>query len=83
MSEHAPDQARELVQLGAIVDLLGVMAPLTPSDVPVGAVVLLKVIGPDGGLRLTLSSSEGMCWFERAGMLRIAEQLESSPGARE
>jgi hypothetical protein len=82
MSERVPDQARQLVQLGGVVDILGVQAPLAPGDVPVAAVVLLKVIDPHGGLRLTLSSSEGMCCLERAGMLRIAEQLESGP-ARE
>ncbi|MFE7398838.1 hypothetical protein [Streptomyces sp. NPDC057557] len=42
-----------------------------------GALVLLKVIDTDGDTRLSLAHSDGLGWIERAGMLRVAETIET------
>ncbi|PYC83439.1 hypothetical protein C7C46_08890 [Streptomyces tateyamensis] len=64
--------------LGPIIDGLGVAAHLADGELAAAAVVLLKVLQADGSTRLSLAYSDGLGWIERAGMLRVAELIESS-----
>lgn len=66
--------------IGDVLDGLGIEATLDNGDLPAAAIVLLKVIQPDGSSRLSMASSDGLDWIERVGMLRVAEQLESTTG---
>ncbi|MFJ8027444.1 hypothetical protein [Streptomyces sp. NPDC096311] len=65
--------------IGDVLDGLGIEATLdeTSGELVAGAVVLLKVIDTDGDVRLSMAYSDGLGWIERAGMLRIAESMES------
>ncbi|GAA1395199.1 hypothetical protein ACFQZ4_24110 [Catellatospora coxensis] len=66
--------------IGQIVTNLGVTAEaLEDADLVADAVVLLKVVQPDGSVSLLIAHSEGMSWIERLGMLRAAERIEG-PG---
>ena len=58
--------------IGTLLDRLDVKATIDPDDLPAGAVVLLKIIEPDGAVRLQVSWSDGMSWLERRGMLAAA-----------
>lgn len=64
---------------GAVVDSLGIKTNLDDGDLVAGGVLLLKVIDPNGGVRLSSWWSDGMSWLEKSGMLRIAERVESDP----
>ncbi|MFW3474406.1 hypothetical protein ACN24M_24605 [Streptomyces microflavus] len=63
--------------IGDLIDSLGIEATVGSDDLVAGALVLLKVLDADGGTRLSLAHSDGLGWIERAGMLRIAETLET------
>lgn len=58
--------------LGDRIDGLGCTTTLEDGDLIAGAVVLLKVVEPDGTVRLSMTWSEGMAWTERLGMLHAA-----------
>ncbi|MFD0570151.1 hypothetical protein ACFQ0T_14120 [Kitasatospora gansuensis] len=64
--------------VGDALDALGITAALGPDELLVGAVVLLKVLQPDGAVRLSLTHSDGLGWIERAGMLHLAEHIETT-----
>lgn len=68
------DDARPI---GDVLDGLGIRATLNEGELVAGAMVLLKVIDTDGDARLSMAYSDGLGWIERAGMLRIAEGMES------
>lgn len=63
--------------LGALLDDLGIAYDLAEGELVSGAVVLLKIVLPDGRQRLALRCSEGMDWMSKVGMLRVAERMES------
>lgn len=62
--------------LGQIIDGLGCTPNQDEGDLPAAAVVILKVIEPDGSVRLSVSWSDNLWWIERIGMLRAAEQFD-------
>lgn len=64
------------MKLGELIDAQGVETTLDDDELVAGVVVLLKVVLPDGAVKLSLAWSEGMSWLERVGMLRVAEQTE-------
>ncbi|WP_432136819.1 hypothetical protein [Streptomyces sp. bgisy154] len=72
--ENAGTETRPI---GDVVDSLGIRATVDDGELVAGAIVILKVIDKDGATRLSLAHSEGLCWIERCGMLRVAERLES------
>lgn len=78
MSGWDENAGTELRPIGDVIDGLGVRATVSEGELVAGAVVLLKVIDTDGDTRLSLAHSEGLGWIERAGMLRVAEQIETS-----
>ena len=69
MSESQP--------IGQLLDSLGVTSTIAPDDLPVAALVLLKVVDADGGVRLGLAYSDGMDWITRLGMLTAATASET------
>jgi hypothetical protein len=72
-----PDQGQpEAPTLGQIIDGLGCTANLEEGDLVADAVILLKVIEPDGTVRLSTCWSENISWIERSGMLRTAERQD-------
>jgi hypothetical protein len=64
------------VKLGPIIDGLDITVDfLRPGDIVSDAVVLLKIVDSEGGIRLA-SAHGPMSWIERQGMLRVAEKLD-------
>lgn len=62
--------------IGPVIDGLGCEPILEEGDLVDAAVVVLKVVEPNGDVRLSVCWSEGMSWIERLGMLRAAERVE-------
>jgi len=77
MTGRHDDASSEQQPIGDIIDGLGITSAISEGELVDGAIVLLKVLQPDGSTRLSLSHSEGLGWIERAGMLRVAEVLET------
>ena len=67
--------------IGQLIDSLGVVSTIAPDDLPVAALVLLKVVDADGGVRLGLAFSDGMDWITRLGMLFTAATASETPDA--
>lgn len=63
--------------IGDVLDSLGITATLEDDELVAGAIVLLKIIQADGQTRLSMANSDGLGWIERAGMLRLAETIET------
>jgi hypothetical protein len=76
MSGWDENAGTEVRPVGDVIDGLGVRATIEPGELVAGAMVLLKVVQEDGDTRLSLAYSDGLGWIERAGMLRVAEQVE-------
>lgn len=62
--------------LGPIIDGLGCDPSLNEGDLVAAAAVVLKIIEPDGSVRLSIAWSDGLGWIERLGMLRAAEHMD-------
>jgi hypothetical protein len=62
--------------IGQIIDGLGCKPTLKDGDLVAGAVTVMKVVEPDGSVRLSICWNEGMSWLERIGMLRAAEHMD-------
>lgn len=77
MSGWDENAGTSLRPIGNVIDALGVTATLDDGELVAGALVLLKIIETDGSTRLSCAYSDGLGWIERAGMLRIAEVLET------
>jgi len=69
MSESQP--------IGQLIDSLGVTSTIAPDDLPVAALVLLKVVDATGDVRLVFAYSDGMDWITRLGMLTAATASET------
>lgn len=71
--------------IGELLDGLGVVATLSPDDMPTDALVLLKVVQADGSVRMVSAWSDGMSWIERIGMLEVGrhEEMRTIPTAEE
>lgn len=63
--------------IGQLLDSLGVTSTIAPDDLPVAALVLLKVVDATGGVRLAAAWSDGMDWITRLGMLTAATASET------
>ena len=59
-----------------LLGALGVDLTVGEGELVSDALVLLKVIDAEGGVRLRVINSDGMSWLERLGMLTAAEHLE-------
>lgn len=63
--------------VGQLLDALGTRAPLHAGDLPVCALVLMKVIKTDGTVALLKGTSESLDWLTMLGMLTAAQQVEN------
>ena len=63
--------------IGQLLDSLGVTSTIAPDDLPVAALVLLKVVNANGDVRLAAAWSDGMDWITRLGMLTAATASET------
>jgi hypothetical protein len=61
--------------IGPILDGLGVKLDIDDGDLVESAVVLAKVVLPDGRVSVALSDSEGMSWLEQLGLIAAATQI--------
>ncbi|MGW5122971.1 hypothetical protein ACWEQ7_02720 [Streptomyces sp. NPDC004069] len=66
------------VPVGQRLDSLGVRAHLEDGDLVADALVVLKVIKPDGGVSLLKARSESLDWITALGMLTAAQAIENS-----
>ncbi|MCL8026143.1 hypothetical protein [Nocardioides bruguierae] len=64
MSERQP--------MGRLIDSLGVEHRPEQGELVLGAVVLLKVMEPDGEVSMRAAWSPGLSWMERVGMHQAA-----------
>lgn len=67
------------MSLGDVIDGLDVDITLTDDDLPAAAIVLLKVVEPDGRVRLAIGYSTGLSWLERVGMVAQTNAIELAP----
>lgn len=68
--------------LGQLVNSLGCEGTTLAEDALVtDAIVLLKCVGPDGGVSLYMAYSDGMSWIERLGMLDASAHAERRSNA--
>ncbi|MFD9443412.1 hypothetical protein [Streptomyces sp. NPDC060001] len=63
--------------IGPILDGLGTTIFLDEGDLVASALVITKVIEPDGDVSLAIASSEGLSWIEQNGLLASAQQIVS------
>jgi hypothetical protein len=65
-------------KIGQLLDALGVTADLEEGDMPVDAIVVLKVVKADGTVALAKGESEALDWVTGLGMLTAARLIENS-----
>lgn len=76
MSEY--DDQAESQPAGTVVDALGMRTTVRPGELVSGGVLLLKIVEPNGDVRLSTWWSDGFSWLEKAGILRVAERVSST-----
>lgn len=62
---------------------LGVDLNIQDGELVKSCVVIANVVGSEGGERIEIDWTEGMSFVERAGMLRVAEQMDYYERRRE
>lgn len=62
--------------LGRLIDSLGVEHRPEEGELVLGAVVLMKVMEPDGCISMRSAWSPGLSWMERVGMHQAAAQTD-------
>ncbi|KQX27555.1 hypothetical protein ASD97_24970 [Streptomyces sp. Root63] len=65
-------------QIGQLLDTLGVTADLDDEDLPVDALVLIKIVKPDGAISFIKATSESLDWITSLGMLTAALHIENN-----
>lgn len=68
-------------KIGYLLDSLGITLDLAEDDLITDAVVLIKIVGGEGGVGLGIANSEGCSWLEQLGLITAADQVirNSSP----
>lgn len=62
-----PDQP-----IGQLLDTLGVTAELDDGDLVTDALVILKILQPDGSIALSIGATDTRDWINQTGLLRAA-----------
>lgn len=65
------------------LDHLGIEVDLDEGDLVASAVLIAKIVKPDGEVVLAISNSEGVSWIEQLGLLAAAHQASRSDAAFE
>jgi hypothetical protein len=63
--------------IGPILDGLGVTVELDEGDLIASALVIAKVVDANGDTALSLSTSDGLSWIDKNGLLSSAQQILS------
>lgn len=63
-----------------VLGICGADLTVGEDDLIAGVVVLVKVVEPDGAVRLASTWSDGLSWLERRGMLETATDVERCSG---
>ncbi|MFE9777711.1 hypothetical protein ACFYPA_06090 [Streptomyces sp. NPDC005775] len=58
--------------IGQLLDSLGVTADLDDGDLVTDALVILKVLQPDGSIALSTGATDTRDWINQTGLLRSA-----------
>lgn len=61
-----------------MLDAIGLTADIDEGDMPVDAIVVLKVIKADGSVSLVKGRSEAVDWITALGMVTAAQAVENS-----
>lgn len=61
--------------IGPVLDGLGVTLDLDDGDLIASALVIAKVVGPDGSVSLHLADSQGLSWIDQMGLLASAQNV--------
>lgn len=61
--------------IGPILDGLGVMIDLGDGALVEVALVVAKVVTPDGVVNVSLSDSAGMSWLDQLALVAAAQQI--------
>lgn len=62
-------------KIGQLLDSLGVTAELSDGDMPTDALVVLKVVTPEGRTAVTIATSEASDWVTQKGLLAAAAEI--------
>jgi hypothetical protein len=66
--------------IGQTLDNLGVTQELSDGDLITDALVLTKIVGPDGRVQLGIATSEGMSWLDKLGLAHAYLQVDNQSG---
>jgi hypothetical protein len=61
--------------MGTSLDHLGIEVALEEGDLIASAVLISKIIKPDGTVAIAISDSDGMSWVEQLGLLAAAKEI--------
>lgn len=62
-------------KIGQLLDSLGVTGELSEGDMPTDALVILKVVTPEGRTAVTIAASEASDWVTQKGLLAAAAEI--------
>ena len=62
-------------RIGQMIDSLGVTADIHEGDLYPSVIVIMKVIGADGGSGIIMETSEGCGWLDQVGMMAVASEI--------
>jgi hypothetical protein len=65
--------------LGAAIDNLGVTCDRDDGELIDAAIVILRVVSPEGHTHVRCAFSEGLDWITRRGLLEVALDVERIP----
>ncbi|MGS2645848.1 hypothetical protein [Streptosporangium sp. G12] len=61
--------------LGSILDGLDIPLELNDGDLVSDALVIVKVLRPDGSVSLAITSSHSTSWLDRLGLITAANEI--------
>ncbi|MEU5853955.1 hypothetical protein ABZ799_01385 [Nocardiopsis dassonvillei] len=64
--------------MGTSLDHLGIDVELEDGDLIASAVLISKIIKPDGTVAIAISDSDGMSWVEQLGLIAAAREIISA-----
>lgn len=65
-------------QIGQLLDSLNVTADLDDGDLVTDALVILKILQPDGSIAMSIGSTDTRDWVNQTGLLRAAVDYSES-----
>lgn len=62
-------------KIGEFLDSSGISFDLDDGDFITGAVVLAKIVDPNGGVALGIANTDGCSWLEQLGLITAADHV--------